>query len=90
MEVYKRCFFLRKVKVSELVRPEKSKYKKTTESTRTEITAHVYLCIFASRVSQLISFSNERYTLLLWTIIADWIQFAIFRQAVKPHDGEGI
>ena len=50
--------------------------------------ARVELRIFASRVSQLIFFSNERCT--LWTLIADWIRFAIFKQAVKPHDGERI
>ena len=43
---------------------------------------HEYtLCIRASlpRVSVKVFFSNERCTLLLWTIIADLIQFAIFR-----------
>ena len=59
-------------------------------SIRTEIMARVELRIFASRVSQLIFFSNECCTLLLWTLTADWIRFAIFRQAVKPHDGERI
>ena len=50
------------------------------------------MCICASlpRVSVNVFFSNERCTLLLWTIIADWIQFAIFRQAMNPHNGEGL
>ena len=51
-----------------------------------------HMCIRASlpRVSVNVFFSNERCTLLLWTILAYWIQFAIFRRAVKPQDGERI
>ena len=50
------------------------------------------MCIRASlpRVSVNIFFSNERCTLLLWTIIADWIQFANSQFSDKRQAARGV